>query len=111
MIVWSRGLGKMRLPIELAEARMKIEPDLLMMEGVIVPTCWNYSIKLTQNDLNSFLRLVSDKTTIQYLSQKGGVLAPFLLGLIAALPKIIFKIAISLPSRIFGRRQTKEDFA
>ena len=109
MIVWSRGLGKMRLAIELADAQMKIEPDTLMMEGIIIPTCWNYSIKLTPSDLNSFLRLAAGKTTIQYLSEKGGVLGPFLVGLIAALPGIIIKIIASLPQRMFARSGTKEN--
>ena len=110
MIVWSKGLGKMRLPMELADAKVIVTPDTLLMDGLIVPTCWNYSVKLKPEDLEAFLKLMADRKTVAFLSERRGILLPFLFRLILAMPGIIVRIIASLPARflgLFGRKQVE----
>lgn len=92
MIVWSRGLGKQRLPLALPDATLHVKPDMLTMEGVIEPVCWNYSIKLAPADLADFLKLLAKPETAKFLSERPGLLAPFVLGLIARLPGIVWTL-------------------
>ena len=89
MIVWSRGLGKQRLPLALPDATLHVKPDVLTMEGVIEPVCWNYAIRLTPEDLVDFLEIMAKPATAKYLAEKGGLLGPFLLGLITRIPGLI----------------------
>jgi hypothetical protein len=92
MIVWSRGLGKQRLPLELPDATLRVTPDTLVMEGTIEPVCWQYAIRLAPDDLSDFLKLLADPKTAQFLAEKPGVLLPFVLGLIAIMPRLLFKM-------------------
>ncbi len=89
MIVWSRGLGRQRLPLDLADATLGAEPGHLVLEGVIEPVCWNYAIRLAPEDLKNFLKLLAEPQTARFLSQRGGVLLPFVMGLIAAAPGLL----------------------
>jgi hypothetical protein len=92
MIVWSKGLGKQRLPLELPAAKLRVSPECLVMEGVIEPVCWNYAIRLAPNDLKDFLKLMSQPKTAEFLAERSGVLGPFLSGLIAIIPRQLFKL-------------------
>lgn len=94
MIVWSKGLGKQRLPLELPAAKLRVSPDCLVMEGVIEPVCWNYSIKLAPDDLKDFLKLMSQRNTAAFLAERSGVLWPFVLGLVAIIPRLLFRLLI-----------------
>jgi hypothetical protein len=104
MIVWSKGLGKQRLPLELSAAKLRVSPDCLIMEGVIEPVCWNYAIKLAPNDLKDFLKVMSQSKVAEFLAQRDGVLMPFLLGLIAIVPRLLFKLVTrrKQPARSVG---------
>jgi hypothetical protein len=66
VIVWSRGLGKQRLPLELADAELKIAPDHLIMEGIIEPVWWNYRIMLEVGDLKAFLKHLATRETADF---------------------------------------------
>jgi len=92
MIVWSKGLGKQRLPLELPAAKLKVSLDCLVMEGVIEPVCWNYAIRLAPDDLKDFLKLMSQPKTAEFLAERSGVLWPFMLGLIAIIPRLFYKL-------------------
>lgn len=94
MIVWSKGLGKQRLPLELPAAKLRVSPDYLIMEGVIEPVCWNYAIRLAPNDLKDFLKLMSRPEAAKFLAERGGVLWPFMLGLVAIVPRLLFKLVL-----------------
>ncbi|MFI4935958.1 MAG: hypothetical protein ACHP7N_15160 [Caulobacterales bacterium] len=76
----------------LPEATLHVKADHLSMEGTIDPVCWDYAIKLSPADLRDFLRLLAQPTTAQFLAEKGGVLAPFIVGLIAVAPRLIWQI-------------------
>lgn len=105
MIVWSKGLGKQRLPIELKDSELSREPDYLMLKGIIEPVFWNYSIKLSPQDLAAFLTLLSHRETITYLAEHKGILMPFLFRLIGMLPGLICKV---LFEKTIGRFRRKE---
>ncbi len=91
MIVWSKGLGKQRLPLELSDATLRATPDNLVMEGTIEPVCWRYAIRLSPDDLRDFLKLLADPKTAKFMAEKPGVLIPFVAGLIAIMPRLIVK--------------------
>ena len=92
MIVWSRGLGKQRLPLELADATLKVEPANLMMEGMIEPVCWRYAIRLSPDDLRDFLALMANPAVARFLAERPGVMLPFVGRLLMALPGLILDI-------------------
>jgi hypothetical protein len=92
MIVWSRGLGKQRLPLELPAATLRVASDSLVMEGTIEPVCWRYAIRLSAQDLKSFLKLLADPKTAKFLAEEPGVLVPFVLGLVAMTPRLILRL-------------------
>jgi hypothetical protein len=92
VIVWSKGLGKQRLPLELPAATLRLTPDNLVMEGTIEPVCWQYAIRLAPADLKHFLALLARPETAQFLAERPGVLLPFVLGLIAIVPRLVVKM-------------------
>ena len=100
MIVWSRGLGRQRLPLELPAATLKVTPELLTLEGEIEPVCWQYAIRLGPDDLADFLRLMARPQTARFLAEGGGLLAPFILGLIRRAPGVLLTM-------LFGHRAPK----
>ena len=92
MIVWSKGLGKQRLPLALADATLVVNPGYLAMEGNIEPVCWDYRIKLGPNDLRDFLRLMAQPQTARFLAERKGVLAPFVGNLLVMAPRVVWAI-------------------
>lgn len=92
MIVWSRGLGKLRLPIELPSATMHVEPDILTMEGVIEPVCWNYAIRLGPSDLADFLKILARPETASFLADRSGLLFPFISRLLLRIPGVFWQM-------------------
>lgn len=103
MIVWSKGLGKQRLPIELGAAELAVEPDYLKMTGVIEPVCWDYAIRLGVTDIAAFLKLMARPMTARYLAQREGLLGPLVLGLLRQAPRLI---VVAIAAR-FGRHDRK----
>jgi hypothetical protein len=106
VIVWSKGLGKQRLPLDLSAATLSVEPTELTMKGVIDPVCWDYAIHLSPDDLVDFLKLMAQPVTARFLAEKGGLLIPFTLGLLAIVPRLLLTI---VTQRVFGAfRKGKE---
>ena len=94
MIVWSKGLGKQRLPLELSAAGVRVGPDALVLEGTIEPVCWNYAIRLSPGDLSDFLALMAQPATAKLLARQSDILLPFVLRLVAAVPRLILKMIL-----------------
>jgi len=92
MIVWSRGLGKQRLPLELPAAVLGVTPDHLVMEGTIEPVCWRYAIRLSPKDLRDFLKILAQPKTCMFLAEKPGILLPFVMHLVGMLPRLVMKM-------------------
>jgi len=103
MIVWSRGLGKQRLPLNLAAATLTANPDHLALKGTIEPVCWEYAIMLSPADLRDFLQLLARPETARFLSERGGLLVPFILGLVAAAPGLVLTFLAKRAGALFGK--------
>jgi hypothetical protein len=103
MIVWSKGLGKQRLPLDLADAHLTATSDSLVLKGTIEPVCWEYAIMLSPADLSDFLKLLARPETARFLSERGGLLKPFILGLIAAAPGMVLKVLATKVRALFGK--------
>lgn len=103
MIVWSRGLGKQRLPLDLADASLTANSDHLTLKGTIEPVCWDYAIMLSAADLRDFLKLLAKPETAGFLSERGGLLMPFIVGLVAAAPGLVLKLFATKVRAAFGR--------
>lgn len=92
MIVWSKGLGKQRLPLDLPDATLRVTPENMVMEGIIEPVYWRYAITLAPADLDDFLSLMANATTAKFLAEKPGVLLPFIWGMVSMIPRLAFKM-------------------
>ncbi|MBI3678047.1 MAG: hypothetical protein HY243_15670 [Proteobacteria bacterium] len=89
MIVWSRGLGRLRLPLVLPAATLRVTSHELTMEGVIEPVCWNYAIRLSPADLTDFLTIMAKPQTARFLAERGGLLLPFVFNLLRRIPGVV----------------------
>jgi hypothetical protein len=107
MIVWSKGLGKQRLPLNLGDAKLEIESDHLKMSGIIEPVYWNYAIRLDLSDIAAFLKLMSQPMTVRYLAQRKGLIGPLVRGLVKQAPGLIM-LAIAARFRR-GRKDGGDD--
>ncbi|MBL9096863.1 MAG: hypothetical protein JNK07_08040 [Alphaproteobacteria bacterium] len=101
MIVWSRGLGKLRLPLVLPDATLHVKQDLLTMEGEIEPVCWRYTIRLGPSDLADFLNILARPATASFLAERGGLLLPFVGRLLLRAPGILISL-------LFARRRPQK---
>lgn len=88
MIVWSKGLGKQRLLVELPKTELGQEPDCLTMDGEIESVGWKYTIRLTPRDMADFLRQMSKPEAAKFLARNKGLLGPLVGGLLRELPAL-----------------------
>lgn len=101
MIVWSRGLGKQRLPLELKDATRRATSENLVMEGTIEPVCWRYAIKLAPEDLADFLKLMASPAIAKFLAERPRVLLPFVFGIVSIIPRLAYRM-------LFARKTVSE---
>ena len=92
MIVWSKGLGKQRLLVELASTEMSVEPEHVVMKGVIESVSWRYAIRLSPKDMADFLTHMRQPEAARFLAQHGGLLLPLAGGLLVQLPRLLWLI-------------------
>lgn len=86
MIVWSKGLGKQRLLVELPKTELGQEPEYLTMDGEIESVGWKYTIRLTPKDMADFLSQMSKPEAARFLARTKGLLWPLVGGLLRELP-------------------------
>ncbi len=97
MIVWSKGLGKKSLPMDLDAARLSVVGDHLLMDGSIEEVCWDYTMKLYPHDLGDFMKLLAHPKTARYMARERGLLLPFVVRLVMFAPMLIvalFKVRV-----------------
>ena len=107
MIVWSRGLGKQRLPLDLADASLSADTDHLTLKGTIEPVCWDFAVMLSAADLRDFLELLAKPETTRFLSERGGLLMPFILRLIGAAPGLVLKFLATRFRAVLGKGEDR----
>ena len=103
MIVWSKGLGKVTLPIELDKAEVEIEIGCLSLKGIIEPVWWQYSMMLSVEDLVEFLIILSSAKTSSFLVKGGGVFWWFTKRLIRFVPRLLWGITRERVANLFRR--------
>lgn len=104
MIVWSKGLGKKSLPMELERARLSVGADHLLMDGTIEEVCWEYTMKLYPEDLGDFMRLLAHPKTARFMARRGGLLLPFVLRLVMFAPRLVLALFRARVLRTAGAR-------
>jgi hypothetical protein len=74
MRLWSKGLGRLVLPLELSCARVDLTPEHVVLSGTIREgkVAWEYAVRLTEEDLLSFSRLATDREILSYLARTHG---------------------------------------
>lgn len=105
MIVWSKGLGKKSLPMELDKANLTIGSDHLAMDGLIEPVYWQYTMKLYPKDLGDFMKLLAHPKTARLMAQETGILLSFAARLAAFVPKLSWSL---LAARTVGKLRRKD---
>jgi hypothetical protein len=106
MIVWSKGLGKQTLPMELEQATLRVAPDHLAMDGLIESVYWNYTMRLYPDDLGNFMKVLADPKTAWFLAGQRGILLPFILKLCVFIPKLSLSL---LKERTIGKLRRRKD--
>ena len=73
MWVWSKGLGRAVMPLDLSKVEVSVEPDKLVMKGRIAApkVHWNYNVTLREQDLEDFMRLLNEPQVVEYLVRQG----------------------------------------
>jgi hypothetical protein len=69
MILWSKGLGKLVLNMRLAERSSTGGRDgNLVVDGTMgPPTHWDYSVKMSEDDVLDFVDLLKQPAPVRYL--------------------------------------------
>jgi len=75
MLLWSKGLGRLLLPMDLGKATVEVEPDKLILKGRIVApkVNWDYAASMYEEDLKDFLGILNDRVVIRYLVREEGI--------------------------------------
>lgn len=75
MWLWSKGLGRLVLPMDLGKAEIHVDGGSLIVKGwVIAPKVyWDYSLSLDEKDLLDVMRLLAHRRVVRYLAREGGL--------------------------------------
>lgn len=75
MWLWSKGLGRLVLPMDLGEAKVGVEGDQLVIKGwIIAPKIyWDYTLSLEEKDLLDSTALLADRHVMSYLARTAGL--------------------------------------
>ena len=68
MLVWSKGLGRMTLTIDLRTSEVKWDNDALAVTGWIrTPVVWNYQITFEDYDIRGLLKVVANRHFLRFV--------------------------------------------
>ena len=68
MEVWSRGLGTRKLNLRLGQANVEDCGDTMVIRGKMgPPVYWDFSITMTEEDLDDILHVAAQRGTISFL--------------------------------------------
>ena len=65
--------------------------------------CWDYAIMLSAADLRDFVQQLAKPETARFLSERGGLLMPFILRLIVATPGLVLKLLTTRLRAVLGK--------
>lgn len=86
MIVWSKGLGKQSLELELDKTTVRLDKDNICVDGLIESVYWNFTITLGIDDLLSFMKVLSRPDTAAFVAREKGILGWFAGRLVKFIP-------------------------
>jgi len=74
MWLWSKGLGRLVLPMDLGRWTIEVQPDKLILRGKIVAprVNWDCTATLYEDDLKGFVGILNDPQVIRYLAKTEG---------------------------------------
>lgn len=75
MWLWSKGLGRLLLPMDLEKAKIETDGEKLILKGRIVAprVNWDYVASLYEEDLEGFVHILNDRVVIRYMVRKEGL--------------------------------------
>jgi hypothetical protein len=67
MKIWSKGLGKMTLDMDIGATTPSVERDKLVLRGKIGPPVnWDFWIKMDDRDVSNIVRIAMKKPSIKF---------------------------------------------
>lgn len=75
MWLWSKGLGRLVLPMDLGKAEVHVDGDSIVVKGLIIApkVYWDYALSLEEKDLLDCMDLLADRQVTAYLVREGGL--------------------------------------
>jgi hypothetical protein len=75
MWLWSKGLGRVVLPMDFDEAEVEVEDGRLVFKGWIVApkVYWDYWLSLEEKDVLDSMGLMANRDVVRHLARTGGL--------------------------------------
>ncbi len=75
MWLWSKGLGRLVLPMDFDKAEIVVEEGRLVFKGwIIAPKIhWDYWLSLEEKDVMDAMDLMADHDVMSHLARTGGL--------------------------------------
>lgn len=75
MWLWSKGLGRVVLPMDLDKAEVEVEDGRLVFKGWIVAPkiYWDYWLSLDEKDVLDSMGLMANRDVMRHLARTGGL--------------------------------------
>ena len=75
MRLWSKGLGKLILPLELDQTRTDLTPEHIVFSGTIRDgkIVWPYYIRMGEEDLVGFTQVLLRRDVLDFLARRSGL--------------------------------------
>lgn len=75
MWLWSKGLGRLVLPMDFEKADVVVEDGRLVFKGLIVAPKirWDYWLSLEEKDVLDAMGLMADRQVMLHLARTGGL--------------------------------------
>jgi hypothetical protein len=75
MRLWSRGLGRLVLPLELGKSRLDLTREHVVLSGTIREgkVVWDYRLRMTERDLLGFSRIACEPEVLDLMARHHGL--------------------------------------
>ncbi len=75
MWLWSKGLGRLVLPMDFDKAEVAVEDDRLVFKGwIIAPKIyWDYWLSMEEKDVLDSMGIMADRDVMRHLARTGGL--------------------------------------
>ena len=75
MWLWSKGLGRLVLPMDFDKADVVVEDDRLILRGMIIAPKirWDYWLSLEEKDVLDAMGIMADRHVMRHLARTGGL--------------------------------------